>query len=64
MPSLFAPQARRAILDRIARLAPERKPTWGRLTAPEMVCHLSCDLRQSLGELEAVPQSGRTQVTS
>ena len=59
MPSLFEPQARRAILDRIARLTPERKPSRGRLTAPEMVCHVSCDLRQSLGELDAGPPTGR-----
>jgi len=48
MPSLFDPKTRDAILDRIGRLAPDRKPLWGRFTAPEMVCHVSCDLRQSL----------------
>ena len=58
MPSLFDPQARVAILDRIARLVPEAKPVWGRFTAPEMVCHVSCDLRQGLGELDAGPPSG------
>ncbi len=46
MPSLFDPKTRDAILDRIGRLAPDRKPLWGRFTAPEMVCHVSCDLRQ------------------
>jgi len=58
MPSLFDPKTRDAILDRIARLAPDRKPLWGRFTAPEMVCHVSCDLRQGLGELETAPPSG------
>jgi hypothetical protein len=58
MLSLFDPQARIAILNRISRLTPERKPIWGRFTAPEMVCHVSCDLRQSLGELQAGPSSG------
>src|SRR2546430_15181375 len=58
MPSIFDPGVRAAILDRIARLTPERKPVWGRFTAPEMVCHVSCDLRQGLGELSAGPPSG------
>jgi len=58
MPSLFETDARKAIADRVARLAPDRKPIWGRFTAPEMVCHVSCDLRHSLGELEAGPPSG------
>ncbi len=58
MPSLFDPQVRTAILDRISRLTPERKPIWGRFTAPEMVCHVSCGLRQGLGELDAGPPSG------
>jgi hypothetical protein len=58
MPSLFDPNARTRILDRVSRLMPERKPIWGRFTAPEMVCHVSSDLRQALGELDAGPPSG------
>ena len=58
MSSLFDPNARARILDRISRLAPDRKPSWGRFTAPEMVCHVSSGLRQGLGELEAGPASG------
>jgi hypothetical protein len=58
MPSLFAPAVRDSILDRVSRLTPERQPLWGRFTAPEMVCHVSCDLRHALGELEADPPSG------
>ena len=58
MPSLFDPSVRASILDRIARLTPDRKPEWGRFTAPEMVCHVSSGLRQGLGELEAGPPAG------
>jgi len=58
MASLFDPQVCKAIVDRISRLTPDRKPIWGRFTAPEMVCHVSCDLRQALGELDAGPPSG------
>ena|SRR5215813_11143089 len=58
MPSLFDPQARNAVLARVSRLTPDGKPIWGRFTAPEMVCHVSADLRQGLAELEAGPPSG------
>jgi hypothetical protein len=58
MPSLFEPRTRDAILDRVARLTPDRNALWGRFTAPEMVCHVSCDLRQGLGELETALPSG------
>src|SRR3989442_6750211 len=58
MPSLFDAQRRDEVLERIGRLAPERKPLWGRFTAPEMVCHVSRGLRQGLGELEAGPPTG------
>ena len=58
MPSLFDPQVRTAILNRIARLTPERKPLWGRFTAPDMVCHVSCGLLQGLGELDTGPPAG------
>ena len=58
MPSLFDPAARTVILERIARLTPERPAVWGRFTAPKMVCHVSCDLRQGLGELDAGPPAG------
>ena len=58
MPSLFDPQVRATILTRISQLAPERKPAWGRFTAPEMVCHVSAGLRQGLGELDAGPPAG------
>jgi hypothetical protein len=55
MPSLFDPRVRTVILERISLLTPDRKPAWGRFTAPEMVCHVSSDLRQALGELDARP---------
>jgi hypothetical protein len=58
MPSLFDTHVRTAILDRLGRLTPDRKPVWGRFTTNEMVCHVSCGLRQGLGELEAGSPSG------
>src|SRR5437868_10538350 len=58
MLSIFDPQVRASLLDRISRLTPERTPIWGRFTAPEMVCHVSAGLRQGLGELDAGPAAG------
>jgi hypothetical protein len=58
MGSLFDTRDREAILGRVARLASDRTPLWGRFTAPEMVCHVSSGLRQGLGELESGPPSG------
>ncbi len=58
MPTLFDTATRASILDRLTRLAPDRAPTWGRFTAPQMVCHVSAPLRQGLGELDAGPPVG------
>ena len=58
MGTLFEPADRERMLERLARLAPDRRPLWGRFTAPQMVCHLSCSFRQSLGELESGPPRG------
>ena|SRR5688572_25833092 len=58
MGSLFNAGDREIMLGRIAHLTPDRKPVWGRFTAPEMVCHVSSGLRQGLGELETGPPSG------
>ena len=58
MRSLFNRDIRDAVLARIARLSPTSKPLWGRFTAPEMVCHVSCELREGVGELETVPRVG------
>lgn len=58
MPTLFNPAERDRMLVRIGRLAPGRRPLWGRFTASEMVCHVSSALRYGLGELEAGPPKG------
>ena len=58
MGTLFDARDRARILDRVAGLTPDRRPSWGRFTAPEMVCHVSAMLRQSLGEYDAGPPAG------
>jgi hypothetical protein len=58
MGTLFDTRDRGTILARISALRPDRSPLWGRFTAPEMVCHVSCGLRQALGEYEARQRTG------
>src|SRR3954451_6474355 len=58
MGTLFDDTDRAVVLRRVGALASERKPLWGRFTAPEMVCHVSAGLRQGLGELDADAPSG------
>ena len=58
MKSIFEPSVRDALLARVDRLTPDRPPLWGRLTAPQMICHVSDQMRQALGELEARPMRG------
>ena len=52
MGTLFDPHDRATILQRIDSLTPDRRPRWGRMSPAEMVCHVSCALRQGLGEFD------------
>lgn len=58
MATIFDARARARILERFAELTPDQRPVWGRFTAPEMVCHVSCGLGQGLGEYDAGPPNG------
>jgi hypothetical protein len=51
MRSIWEPGAAREIGDRLGRVAPDRKGEWGRMTAPQMVCHLADSLKMTIGEL-------------
>jgi hypothetical protein len=48
--TLLHPAARAEILRRIEALTPESERRWGRMTAHQMVCHLSDACRAALGE--------------
>ena len=48
--TLLHPDARADILRRIEALTPESERRWGRMTAHQMVCHLSDACRAALGE--------------
>jgi hypothetical protein len=51
MPTLFDDDARAGIRARIDRLAPDRRPLWGKMDAGQMIVHLTAQLRTGLGEL-------------
>jgi Protein of unknown function (DUF1569). len=50
MGTLLDPRERAAIDARLAALTPDRARRWGRMTAPQMVCHLTDAFRGVLGE--------------
>lgn len=53
MPTLLDPAARAELVQRVRRVTPESERRWGRMTAPQMVCHLADHMRVGLGELPA-----------
>lgn len=58
MPTIFDPDTLARILKRIERLDATRAPEWGRMTAPQMICHLSAAMQHTLGELETEIRGG------
>jgi hypothetical protein len=56
MKTLFDPIVRDALLSRIDRLAPHMTPRWGRMSAGQMIVHLTAQLRAGLGELPCAPK--------
>ncbi len=63
MSTLADPTVRAACRDRIQRLGPDASPKWGRMTAPQMVCHLNDSFRVGMGEKYASPASNFLQRT-
>jgi uncharacterized protein DUF1569 len=57
MKTMWDGEAQREVCDRVARLVPDRKAEWGRMSAPQMVCHLSESLKMALGELPVAPKN-------
>ena len=51
-PTLFDARSRDAILARLARLTPAAAATWGKFTAPRMICHVAAPMQQGLGVLQ------------
>jgi hypothetical protein len=40
MKSMWGDDRRQEIKDRVARVTPDRKAQWGKVSAPQMMCHL------------------------
>ena len=51
MKSLWNERDRAELEARIARLTPEHTPSWGRMTARQMIVHLADAIRMATGEL-------------
>lgn len=56
MPTLADPATRATMIERITKLAPDDKPLWGRMSAPQMLAHCSDALRMAYGDLTCEPK--------
>lgn len=59
MKTVFDPAARAELIERMGRIPPDRAPLFGRMSAPQMVCHVSDALRAALGDLEVKSKGPR-----
>ena len=48
--SLINPTDRAVVLERLRRVCPDTPRQWGRMTAPQMICHLTDAFRGVMGE--------------
>ena len=55
MKSLGNPRDRQEIVDRLGLLRPDTRAYWGRMSCPQMVCHLSDAFRVRFGEKTVAP---------
>jgi len=56
--SVLDPEDRRELMSRFRRLRPDTMPRWGRMSAPQMVSHLSDQMRHTVGDATAAPRPG------
>ena len=57
MKSLLNARDRSKVLERLANVRPNSHPRWGKMSAHQMVCHLSDSLRAGLGEKYVSPST-------
>jgi hypothetical protein len=48
--SLANPANKQQIVERLAKIQPSATRLWGKMTAPQMVCHLADSFRVTIGE--------------
>jgi hypothetical protein len=63
MRTLARPRDKADILRRLRTVRPESVGRWGRMSAPQMVCHLSDALRMGAGHKSVSPATGPLQRT-
>lgn len=49
--TVFDPEARASLISRMEGLPADRKPLWGKMNAPRMLCHVSDAVRVALGDI-------------
>lgn len=54
--SLWIDSDRRELLERIERLVPDARPLWGKMSALQMITHLSEWFQMARGELATAPR--------
>ena len=55
---MFEPRYREEILSRLRSLKPDAPGRWGRMSAPQMIAHLSDQMRHTLGDRPCAPVPG------
>ena len=63
MKTLARPRDKAEILRRLRTVRPEHRRRWGRMSAHQMVCHLSDALRMAIGHKAVSPATGLFQRT-
>lgn len=58
MPTFFDQATHAEVLNRIERLRPDSPRRWGQMTAPEMVAHLTDQMRHTMGDATVAPRQG------
>jgi hypothetical protein len=56
MKSIFNPRDHLALHERVQALRTDTIPLWGKMSAAQMVAHLSDSIRMASGELEVAPK--------
>jgi hypothetical protein len=57
MKTMWNGDRQQEIRHRVGRLSSDTKGEWGRMSAPQMVCHLADSLKMALGELPVAPKA-------
>ena len=52
---MFDPTTRESLVRRIRALTPDTPRAWGRMTAPEMIAHLTDQMSHTLGDVSTTP---------